>query len=282
MQTVDALRKNYLASQSDLFIFSDGAKCFESEQKVKQVRSFLKGIDGFKSVQIIESPTNKGLANSIISGVSQVVTQFGKVIVLEDDLVTTPNFLSYMNHALDFYENNKKIISVCGYGLKIKKPQSYNSDVYLYGRSSSWGWGTWEDQWATVDWEVKDWLVFKKDKKKISDFKKNGSDMYNLLKSVMEGKGNSWAIRFCYSQFKQQKYSVIPFYSLVENIGFTKEGTNTKFKFSRFKIDLDNGEKKIFILDDYLVENEEIRKMCYKYNNLIIRVYSRVRYMFEF
>lgn len=278
-QTVAALKQNFLASQSPLIVFSDGGKDSVAALKVQAVRDFLYIIDGFKSVEIIESPVNKGLASSIISGVSLVVSKYGKAIVLEDDLVTTPNFLSYMNQALDFYEDNDKIISVCGYGLKIKKPKGYASDVYLYGRSSSWGWGTWKDRWESVDWDVKDWDQFKNDKDAIKAFNKNGSDMFRMLKSVTEGDGNSWAIRLGYAQFKQQKYSVMPFYSLVDNIGFTGEGTNTRFRFSRFKTEKDKGIKEQFILDKRIEVNSQIQKACYKYHSIPIRVYSRIRYI---
>jgi GT2 family glycosyltransferase len=166
-RTVEELQKNYLAPESNLIIFSDGPKTPESSKQVMDLRKYLKTIEGFLSVEIYESPRNKGLADSIISGVSSVVEKYGKAIVLEDDLLTTPNFLSYMNQAMEYYENSKEIISICGYGLKIKKPYYYKEDVYLYGRSFSWGWATWVDRWETIDWEVKDWESFKYDKKMV-------------------------------------------------------------------------------------------------------------------
>ena len=280
-QTIEALQNNYLAKQSRLFIFSDGPKNDGAKEKVKQVRSFIKDVEGFAEVVIYESPKNKGLANSIISGVTQVVNTYGKVIVLEDDLRTTPNFLDYMNQALDFYKNNKEVISICGYGLKIKKPKDYKTDFYLYGRSSSWGWGTWKEDWETVDWEVKDWQEFKNSKQKIKEFNYNGSDMFKMLKSTVEGKGNSWAIRFGYAQFKQQKYSLMPFESFIENIGFGAEGTNTKFKFSRFKTVINQGKQRKFEFDKDIKVNKKIERACYKYHSLSIRIYSRIRYIFN-
>jgi len=141
--TINALKKDVLAADSVLIIFSDGSKNVGAKNKVDEVRTYLKTVSGFNKVEIVESPINKGLGESIIAGVSKVVDQYGKAIVLEDDLSCTPNFLSYMNTNLDFYEKDSRIISVCGYGLKIKKPKHYKEDVYLYGRSSSWGWATW-------------------------------------------------------------------------------------------------------------------------------------------
>lgn len=277
-RTIEALQKNYLSPDSDLIIFSDGPKNENSHAKVMEVRRYLRTINGFKSVTIHESQQNKGLANSIIDGITQVINQYGYAIVLEDDIVTTPNFLSYINQSLNFYQDNEQIISVCGYGLKIKKPTEYVSDVYLYRRSSSWGWATWKDRWNEIDWEVKDWNDFKKNKKEIKEFKSIGSDMFKMLKSVTEGNAQSWAIRFCYSQFKQKKYSIMPFKSLVENIGFGEDGTNTHFKFSRFKIEKDNGIETEFVLNRNITLNSEIQKSCYKYHSIPIRIYSRIRY----
>ncbi len=281
IQTIAALKNNLLAKNSDLIIYSDGPKDNSSQIKVEQVRNYLKQIDGFKKIEIIESKANIGLGNSIIQGVSNVINKYGKVIVIEDDLYTTPNFLSYMNQALDFYEYNENIISICGYGLRIKRPNDYTSDFYLYGRSSSWGWATWKYQWDTVDWEVKDWNSFKQNKKAIKAFNFNGSDMYKMLKSVVEGGATSWAIRFGYSQFKQKKYSLMPFSSFVENNGFSN-GTNTKFNYSRFKTSLDDGTQNDFKFDPEIIINKKLEKECYKYHSLSIRIYSRLRYIIGF
>jgi hypothetical protein len=278
-KTVEALQLNYLAKESQLFIFSDGPKSNGVKEKIDNVRCYLQSIDGFKSVKIFESPLNRGLAHSIITGVTQVVKEYGKVIVLEDDLYTTPNFLDYMNQALDFYEQSQKVISICGYGLKIKSPQNYKYQFYLYGRSSSWGWGTWKNEWLSIDWDVKDWHEFKTDKTAVKQFNYNGSDMFKMLKSTLEGKGNSWAIRFGYAQFKQNKYSLMPFESFIENQGFGKEGTNTKFKFSRFKTKMDNGKNRNFKFDLAITANKKIEKKCYSYHSLPIRIYSRMRYI---
>lgn len=211
-KTVLALQNNYLATQSDLFVFVDGPKNEEQKQKQKLLIEFLQSIDGFKSVHIEYSEVNKGLDPSIIAGVSSVIDKYGRAIVLEDDIVTTPNFLDYMNQALKTYESNKKVMSVSGFGLEVLKPKDYIADVYLFGRSTSWGWATWKDRWDSVDWNISDWNQFKTDKKEIQRFKETGgSDMFSMLESCMDG-GGMWDIRFCYNMFKQNRYSVIPFY----------------------------------------------------------------------
>lgn len=278
-KTISALQQNYLAKESELFIFSDGGKNSVAKEKVLEVRRFIKTVEGFKKIEIIESPINKGLANSIITGVTKIINQYGKAIVLEDDLCTTANFLDYLNQALDVYKEDCKVISICGYGLKIKKPKKYTSEFYLYGRSSSWGWAIWKEEWNSIDWEVKDWSKFKTDKKAIRAFNYNGSDMFKMLKSTMEGNGNSWAIRFSYAQFRQNKYSIMPFESFVDNIGFSSAGTNTKFKFSRFKTIRNKGIKRTFDFDIPMEVNKKIEKDCYKYHSITIRIYSRLRYL---
>ncbi len=109
-QTVESLQKNYLADQSELFIFSDGPKNELDRQKVENVRKYLNSINGFKNIVIKESQENKGLANSVISGVSEIISKYGKIIVMEDDLVSAPGFLKFMNEALEFYKDNSKDI----------------------------------------------------------------------------------------------------------------------------------------------------------------------------
>ncbi|GGP01716.1 glycosyl transferase [Cloacibacterium rupense] len=281
-KTIEALQLNFLAKKSHLIIFSDGYKNESDYLKVTELRQYLKNIDGFASIEIKESIHNKGLADSIISGVTEIINKHGKVIVLEDDLVTTPNFLNYMNQCLDFYEEEKQIISICGFGLKIKKDKNELHDVYAHGRSSSWGWATWKDRWETIDWEVKDWENIKNNKKIQRAFNVNGSDLYSMLRSVKEGKGKSWAIRFCYSQFKQKKNSIFPYDSLVQNIGFNADGSNTKHQYSRFKTILDDGIRTDFNLKKPITNTAEIDKMCYYYHSIPIRIYSRFRYFIGF
>ena len=232
---LDSLRMNPFYEESDKYIFIDGPRCEEDKAKVDEVITIARKVASNISI----SSVNRGLGNSIIAGVSTIIAEYGKAIVLEDDLICAPNFLSYMNQALDFYENDNKIISICGYGLKIKRPRGYVGDVYLLGRSSSWGWATWKDRWEQIDWDIQDWNEFSSNKQMRRAFNKNGSDMYSMLKGYMEGKNHSWAIRFCYNQFKLGKYSICPFISKVDNIGFGEEATNCKQRYSRFKVNMD-------------------------------------------
>lgn len=225
-QTVEALKKNQLANQSDLIIFSDAAKNSNSEQSVQAVRDYLKIIDGFKSIKIIERTANWGLAKSIISGVTDVVNEYGKVIVLEDDLVTSPYFLKFMNDALEYYQTNNKVMSITGYSFPNVVHESYEHDVYFFYRCMSWGWATWKNRWHNVDWQVSDALDFFNDSSKVARFNRGGDDLTRMLRLQLKGKINSWAIRWCYHHFKHDAYCTYPKNSLVYNMGFDGSGVH--------------------------------------------------------
>ena len=248
IKTIEALKRNFLAPTSELFIFSDGPKTEDDFQNVKDVRVFIRSVKGFKSIQIIESPVNKGLANSIIDGVTLIINEYGKVIVLEDDLVSSPNFLDFMNQALVFYSNNEKIFSITGYSMNLPLLKSYIPDYYLGFRACSWGWGTWKNIWQEVDWLVSDYNSFKRSIVKQAKFMRGGSDMPYMLWKQMNGKLDSWAIRWCYDQFKKEMFTVFPRDSKLINIGFGSNATNTK-KTNRFHTILDKGSKTNFKFD---------------------------------
>ncbi len=226
-QTIDALKSNYLAKESALFVFSDGPKKNEDIIKVASVRKLIREISGFKEINIIESDQNKGLANSIITGVSKVFERYKKVIVLEDDLVTSPNFLSFMNQALDFYEPEQKIQSINGYSLMYF---NVPHDAYFQTRTGSWGWGTWSNRW--------DEEIFNKEK--IKGLIKNdplilqlfdnkcGKDMAKMLMGSLSEKNDSWYVRWAFDHFRKNTYAVFPKYSFVKNIGYGNDATHTK------------------------------------------------------
>ena len=220
---ISELKRDPLSSQSDLIIFSDGGKNSEDSADVLKVRSTLKEVNGFKSVRIVESPRNKGLAASIIDGVTDVITQYGKVIVLEDDLMVADDFLKYMNDALDFYEQDPKIWSIAGYSANLPCLETYTKDVYLAPRVNSWGWATWRDRWEKIDWEIKDWEKVKRDKSLQQQFNEGGNDLFRMLELQMLGKIDSWAIRWSYNQFMYRMYTVYPAVSKVSNEGFSDD-----------------------------------------------------------
>lgn len=235
--TIESLLKNGLAKESELFIYSDGYKSDVDKNDVLEVREYLQTIKNFKSITIIEARNNKGLANSIISGVTEVIDKYGKVIVLEDDLIVSNDFLEYMNDALKFYKDDNKIWSISGYGPKLPCLKDYDKDLYLSPRGSSWGWATWQDRWDSVDWAVKDFKKLKHNKQIRKEFEIGGNDMYKMLELQMLRKIDSWAIRWCFSQFIQDKYTVYPVKSKIVNNGFNdNKGTHNSGNSSKWDV----------------------------------------------
>lgn len=288
---INALQNNFLAKYSDLFIFSDGYDNNSQKYKVERVRKYIKTIKGFNSITIFESPINKGLANSIINGVSKVINKYNKVIVLEDDLITSPNFLNWMNQGLEFYEDDLSIHSISGYTMDLKSLKKYSLDYYLSYRSSSWGWGTWKDRWLNVDWEVKEYKVFKYNIKSNIKFMRGGSDLPMMLKSQMDGKLDSWAIRWCFNQFSNNQFSIFPSYSKVVSIGFGRNATNTKFS-DKFNTNLDKGDKTSFKFDKNYEKNIKIinefaekfsfkNRSFYKIKEHMIKLWPKIKYFIK-
>lgn len=275
--TIQSLLLNKEAKDSDLYIFVDGARPNKPDEskKVKAVQDYVKTIQGFKSIHYIFSEQNKGLGKSIIQGVSKIINQYEKAIILEDDLVFATNFLSYMNQGLNHYEKEMKVFSICGYSNKIKVPQNYEYNTYFCTRSSSWGWGTWADRWNTIDWELKDWSKYTKMKKAFNKW--GGSDCFKMLKDWKYGANHSWAIRFCFSQFLQDKISLFPTISKVKNDGFDGEGTNCK-KWSRFKYEFDKEGNKTFKFPLSLNINQYIFQSAMSYHSIMIRIWSKIMY----
>lgn len=225
-QTIEALKKNELANQSELFIFSDGTRNNNSESEVNEVRNYIKTIYNFKKITIIEREKNYGLAANIIAGVSKIVHEHGKAIIIEDDLVTSPFFLRFMNEGLEKFQEKTNIGSISGYSFLQNCTAYTSSDLYLSHRHSSWGWGTWRHVWEKIDWEVNDYSEFRKSKKLQRQFNRGGNDLSHMLILQMEGKINSWSIRFDYHCAKNDLLCVLPFGNMVTNIGFDGSGTH--------------------------------------------------------
>lgn len=226
-QTVAALQQNNLAYESDLFVFLDGPRREQDVLLVNAVRAYIREIKGFKSVEIIESEQNKGLAASIIAGVTMVLNNHESVIVLEDDLITSPNFLDFMNQALRFYRNEQHIQSISAYSLLLRKNVE---PLYFQTRPGSWGWATWKDRWETDIFNTeKIRLSIQKNPKLLTQFKHQcGADMPEMLLDSLNGKNDSWYVRWAFNQFLTKRVTVFPSKSYVQNIGFNDQGTHCK------------------------------------------------------
>lgn len=222
--TIEALLTNAEALETPLYIFSDASRDVAASKAVEDVRLFLREITGFKSVSIIERETSFGLARSIIDGVSQVCGEHGRVIVLEDDLVTSPYFLKYMNEGLEKYQSEQRVISIHGYVYPVE--QALPETFFLKG-ADCWGWATWKRGWDLFDPDGQRLLDELKRRKLTCEFDFDGSYPYTrMLQNQIAGKNDSWAIRWYASAFLQDKLTLYPGRSLVHNIGTDNSGTH--------------------------------------------------------
>jgi hypothetical protein len=262
-QTIEALQKNELAQESELFIYADAAKNENATEKVKEVREYIKTISGFKNITIIERDKNWGLANSIIDGVTKVVNEYGRIIVLEDDLVTSPYFLKFMNEALDIFQDRKDIFSITGFTFSsnfMNLPIDYNEDIYLNIRPMPWSWASWADSWNGIDWEVKDFISFIQDRKKVKKFNRGGTDLTDMLQAQINGKIDSWYIRWSYHAILQNKLTLYPKISFVNNLGHDNSGVhcghdvNHVYSHNELNLKSDFKLKKDIIINDEIVK----------------------------
>ena len=211
-----SLEKNENVEKMDLFIFLDipdrkKPRDIPLSEEVIAYVSAYQAVSKFKNVEIEVAKQHKGLADSIISGVTKIINQYGKVIVLEDDLEVSDDFLDYMQRGLDFYEKDKRIWSVAAHTPELKRLQLYQHDVFLTMWAESLGWGTWKNRWNCMDWEVSSWTGFRKDYVGRFLFNLGCKRAYEMLhKQMTEKNYESWAIRWAYQQFRCRKYSVYP------------------------------------------------------------------------
>ncbi|MHB1530104.1 MAG: glycosyltransferase family protein [Acidiferrobacteraceae bacterium] len=221
-QTVEALLANPEAKDTDLYVFSDAAKTERARNAVSAVRAYVRGVSGFRSVRIIDQKVNLGLAGSIISGTTEVCDQRGRVIVLEDDIVTSPHFLKYMNAALNLYESNERVISISGYTYPI---QHTLPETFFLRGADCWGWATWKRAWDLFE-PNGDVLLRELERQKLT----HQFDSYRtypftrMLRNQVTGKNGSWAIRWHATAFVRDTCTLYPRKTLVHNIGMDGTG----------------------------------------------------------
>ena len=265
-KTIEALKKNHLAEESELFIYSDGPKRDDDIIKVKAVRNYIHQAEGFKQINIREREKNYGLAQSVVLGVNEVISQYGKVIVLEDDLITDSNFLTYMNYGLNKYQNDSQVYSITGYSF-LKKGLE-NDETYFLKIFSSWSWGTWKDRWKKYDSDCEDWVVLKRDRRLRRKFDYDYSyPYYYLFKSQMsDDTTNSWAIKWYWTIFKNEGLTLYPPISLVNNEGFDGSGEHhVKAKIIKSMNDMSfNDIQKEWKFDSDVLEQKKMRKKVAK------------------
>lgn len=223
-RTIEALAHNELANESSLIVFSDGPKSPEDSLKVEAVREHIRAVTGFQDIQLVCRPANLGLADSIINGVTEILDAHEKIIVLEDDLITSPFFLRYMNEALDLYENTAEVISIHGYVYPIREQLP---ETFFIKGADCWGWATWRRGWELFDPDGASLLAQLAKRRLTRQFDFNGTYEYTaMLREQIAGNNNSWAIRWYASAFLNDRLTLYPGRSLVTNIGNDSSGTH--------------------------------------------------------
>lgn len=276
-RSIESLLANELAKDSELYIFSDAAKDETAQADVDEVRKIIHSIDGFKQIHFVEREKNWGLARNIIDGVTKLVNEYGRVIVLEDDLIVAPYFLKFMNDALETYQDEEKVghIQACDFTKDPSLP-----DTFLIKWTGSWGWATWKRAWKHFNpngQELLDELV-KRNLTHRFDF--NGKYGFTrMLRKQIEGKNNSWAIRWNASLFLADILSLNVGKSLIQNEGFDGSGTNCG---SGNLYDSNLWMKPLPVIKiSPIVENEEARKAFSRYyartNSFFAKAIRRIK-----
>ena len=260
-----ALRKNKLFRSSKLFIFSDGPKDDDSEKSVKKVRNVLSNYNNLKNINITLNKDNKGLSTSIITGVSDILSDFKSVIVLEDDLITSTYFLKYMNTGLSLYENETDVASIHSYFYPVNSINQLPNYFFLKG-ADCWGWATWRDRWDLFENNPNELLNKINSMNLSNEFSlEKRAGFYNMLKDTSKGKIDSWAIRWHASMYLQNKLTLYPKVSFIHNIGNDGSGTH-KAKTDSFKtkINLNFDGIKNVQLTENLIAREELANFMLK------------------
>ncbi len=235
-RTLAALEKNHLAKDSTLYIYSDGPKTSEDIDRVNKVRSIIREPLAFKNIVIKERKKNYGLAENVIDGVSKVIQKHRKVIVLEDDLETSPFALQYFNDALNLYKDVNKVMHISGYMYPVANKANL-TESFFFRAISSWGWATWDRAWEHFDPDIES-LTKNFTKEKIKKFSIDGKEnFWRQVKLYKTNKINSWAIRWYLSVFNQDGLSLYPRESMIQNMGTDGSGAHADID-EAYKVDL--------------------------------------------
>lgn len=278
-KVIESLQKNYEANYSDLIIYSDGYKNNEEKFQINELRNYLQTIKGFNTVTIIHREKNYGLAKNIITGINEVINKYDKVIVMEDDIVVSNQYLNYMNSALDYYEKNEAVWHICGWSYPISN--EFLGDTYFSRVMNCWGWATWKDRWKSFRKEperiIKNWT-----KEKIKEFDLNGSGIFwSQVDANIKSKLDTWAIFWYASIFENGGLCLYPTISYVENIGHDGTGTNCTLKNNLEKLSLSN--KKNLIFESQVVESKIAKSRIKKYykneKNIIKKIINKLKYL---
>ena len=222
-QAVESLLKNAEAKETDVFIFSDGPKNEKAAEGVKANREYIRTISGFKTVTIIEREKNWGLSKNLIEGITRICNEYGRVIVVEDDLILSPFFLRYMNDGLEKYEDDDRVASISAF---LNPVEGKIPETFFLRYFACWGWATWKRAWDLLNTDSRDLL--KKIRWKKNDFNIGGTGpFYGILYCDKVGLNDSWAVRFYASCFLAGKLHLFPHHTMAIQTGMDGSGTHS-------------------------------------------------------
>lgn len=260
-QTIEALLLNKEASESDLFIYSDAAKNSESTQSVIATRDYIRKIKGFKSITIIERAYNWGLANNLIDGITTIINKYGKAIIVEDDIVTSPFFLQFMNEGLERYKDDIRVATIHGYMMNLQDSDTLPS-AFFSTWHGCWGWATWKENWTLFNADSEYLLkeIFKRNLQSLFDIN-DSTRKTAMLKAQCLKEIDSWAVRWCASNILENRLCLHPSKSFVKQIGFDGAGTHCK-KSNVYDVELNefpmNWEKVQKVIEENLIAQKII------------------------
>ena len=261
-KVLESLSQNFLSAQSVLYIFADGAKSnadIDKLSRIEAVRQIITSKLPFKEVKVFEQNENRGLANSIISGVNKVLESYDRLIVLEDDLRLSPYFLTYMNNALELYKSNKEVMHIGGYWYPIKTDLP---ETFFLRFAPSWGWATWKRSWAFFEPSAAKLLEqFTSEKRRVFDFNYT-FNFYRMLKKCHNKQNDSWAIRWNASVFLNNGLCLFPNQSFVDNIGHDNSGIHSQ---ATNVFNNDNLNMNATLAKAVIIENSKARRELQKF-----------------
>lgn len=281
-RTIAALAANDLADTASLTIFCDGPRHEQDEPDTDAVRKVAKEAYGFASVEVVERSHNMGCAASVIDGLAEMFRLHERLIVIEDDIVTSPHTLRFLSEGLARYADNAKVFNISAWTpphIMRQVPADYPYDVYAIPRFNCWGWASWRDRFQDIDWAVQDYQEFKNSPQLRQLFNAGGEDLALLLDMQMAGKINSWAIRADYARFKKNMVGINPMRSYTLNIGMGS-GTHTTTASTYWDSDITFAPENSRFIDDVTIDRriQKVYYACYKKQNKFfpIRVVNKL------
>lgn len=264
-RTLDALAANRLAAKSDLYVFSDGPRQGD-EEKVAAVREYLSTVSGFNSVNIVCREDNNRIANNR-GNMRWLLDRFGTMVFLEEDIITAPCFLDFMNEGLERYRSRRDIFAICGYAPPIRFPKDYRSEVFLSPRFSAWGFGIWKDRFDSIVFDTARYRKLLDDPEQLKQFRQGGEDLPGMLQREVAGDLDAFDVKVFYTQFVNQQFVVCPTQSLTRNHGH--DGTGMHCGATDY-FDVTMGEGHVEI-DDSVLPDKRIIEELYAFRSRLPR-----------